>query len=169
MFIFFENRLERHSEGLSKVEHRLNRLVDIDVSFNRPSNNHQGRRLHQGRAPSPEGRRPPVTSTQQDKVPDLAEDFPSLSNNHGISGLVKTGTGNDNMANRLAKSSGRNWSSGRPNSVGSLHEQDFPSLPGAAPSGSTPTIPREYRPDSSKAKAKNNPPQSKVSYQMNVL
>lgn len=118
------HRLNKHSSGLSKSESKINRTVDIDVSFNRPGGNHRGR----DRNPSPE---PQLSKT--DKVPDMSDDFPTLAG--GMSSMSVGGAAaiNSSMANRLALTSKRNiQSSWASNIGGSLQDQDFPSLPGQA-------------------------------------
>jgi len=110
------HKLERHK--LSKAESKLNRQVEVDLSFNRRQ---------------PRGSREVHTPvTTEDRVPDMTEDFPSLDGrSKPSSAQANKATGN--MANRLASSSGRNWASVNHHSA-AFREADFPSLPGTSAS-----------------------------------
>lgn len=132
------HRAERHMVGLSKAAVKQNRTVEVDVTFTRPGSfNQVGRR--RGREPSPPPSNDIYPSDQTDgnsgetKVPDMASDFPSLDGASGGNSKNNSTASSNNLANRVAITSGRNvsqatWSSGKltPNM-----EQDFPSLPGA--------------------------------------
>ena len=123
------HRLEKHS--VSKAEARL----EVDVTFNRPvnqrrnykHNHHEDQHIVESK---------PEAKTE--KVPDLAQDFPSLSGGaaSGVSANSKGSGAPDSLAKKLAISSGRNvqasWAT-TTNSNGPDLEEDFPSLPGASP------------------------------------
>lgn len=172
------HRLDRHSGGLSKSETRLNRIVGIDVSFsnsrqhhdhgrNNHRQHHDGRRHVGGggggqRSVSPDPMFNDSASSTGPKVPDMSNDFPTLSganensSNSGGGAAAAAGTGNKNMANRLALSSGRNIQKSWATGVGggsNLQDQDFPSLPGSQPLAA-PTSTPQYRPSNLKTGAK---------------
>jgi len=174
------HRLDKHSGGLSKTENRLNRMVGIEVSY---SDDHRHDRRGPDRRPGPErrpGRGPPRSASPEPevipsaavKVPDMASDFPTLcganvSSNNG-SGTQQKAVGSQNLATKLALSSGRNIQKSWATGMGSanLQDQDFPSLPGSNP---VPTVAApQYKPNNQKknvtgAKSKNSAPGANAS------
>ena len=132
------HRLDRHSDGLSKNETRLNRLVGIDVSYSR----HNERNRHNER--ERETTEAPVASKAEAKLPDMSNDFPTLGG-ASKSGTASASANPNSMANRLALNSRRNvqsWATGMGN--GNLRDQDFPSLPGQQPQPPAATVTRPF-------------------------
>ena len=124
------------------------RTVDVDVTFNRSNQNHghHHRRGHHGHTSTPEFNEQERSDKEiPEKVPDLAQDFPSLNGATAIGGLLSNNTNgqanSNSLAKKLAISSGRNvqssWGSSTKISA-NMKEEDFPSLPGA---NSTPVVP----------------------------
>ena len=164
------HRLEKHS--VSKAEARL----EVDVTFNRPANQRRNYRHNHHEEPQIVESKP---EAKTDKVPDLAQDFPSLSGGaaSGIGANSKgSGVPDSSLAKKLAISSGRNvqasWAT-TTNSNGPNLEEDFPSLPGATPMSMAPrnSKPMNYQEKSAnKGKkpaqnsAKNPRPSSQADY-----
>ena len=155
------HRADRHSGAMSKNEAKMNRQVGVDYNFSRARQgaySQHGRR--QGRSPSPApqssasafsaGNNSSSNDTNKTMpLPDMAQDFPSLSgrvsNQHHSMAAGGQSSKPANMAHKLAKTTGRNVQSWA-NSVGTpnLDEQDFPSLGGGASTTMT-TVPSNYR------------------------
>jgi hypothetical protein len=149
------HKVDRHSDGLSRAEVRQNRMVDVDLTFNRPGAgafSQHGRRQGRNNSPTPpyhSGQNvPEAEAAPISKVPDMADDFPSLLGGNAHNANRSNSSRPSNLAHRVAISSGRNvqqssWASGVSGS--SLQDQDFPSLPGSQPAMAQKPLP-QYKP-----------------------
>lgn len=147
---------------LSKAEAKQNRTLGFEFEYTRPRGSDQDRRTRRGGGISeaPTEQQPPSQTPTRDELLS-AESFPSLG---ASANSASSGAGNNSIAKKLAKSSGRNttqWSNSNVSSPKVNLEEEFPSLPGSRPTSAPSQPPLRpaaiLKPPAKATKAKQTP------------